>query len=261
VNDPNRSRWRLPLGGLCVALLLAPPELLPSDSPAPSRSPLSPGWNVLLSPPDRSPQPRPLPEGAPLRTVEKLTLLGPHEGHPFFLGPFETNGRWELAEGELRVAGGPNALLELPEADQFDLEGVFASERLGGMLFLIGWTADNSGYALYNPTMKTEASGSPWQLCRMRHGRFVPGTDQEVARQEWQGVRSIRLSVRDERLSLAIGPIRLIEDLPLPEYQPGKLLLGTYDTRYGPKNLRIRSLRIREIPPPDETSFPPAESP
>lgn len=230
-----------------------------SDSETPPR--LSPGWNVLLKIEERSSTPTPLPEGSLLRAVQELKFRGPHVGHPFLLGEFETNGTWQIVNRELLRTGGENALLELPEVENFDVEGSFASDRLGGMLFLFGWTPDNSGYVLYNPTMKTKASGSPWQLCRVEKGEFVEGEDREVARQEWSGVKSIRWSINEGQLSLTIGVRRILRDLPLPDYQRGKVMFGTYNTRYGPKSLRVRSLRIREIPPPEETSSPPAESP
>lgn len=229
------------------------------DSETPPK--LAEGWNVLLKIENRSPTPSPLPEDSLLRSVREFKLRGPHVGHPFLLGNFETNGSWQIVNRDLLRTGGENALLELPEVENFEVEGSFSSERLGGMLFLLGWTPDHSGYVLYNPTMKTKASGSPWHLCRVEKGQVVEGEDREVARYDWEGVKSIQWSVNESQLSLTIGTKRLLKELPLPNYQRGKVMFGTYNTRYGPKLLRVRSLRIREIPPPAATSSPPTESP
>lgn len=264
VNTRQNSRFLIDLRSvLSSVMLLAVPlqSALAWESDSEVTPKLAEGWNVLLKIENRSPTPTPLPEDSLLRPVQDLKLRGPHVGHPFLLGDFETNGSWHIVDRELLRTGGENALLELPEVENFEVEGSFASERLGGMLFLLGWTPDHSGYVLYNPTMKTKASGSPWHLCRFEKGQLVEGEDREVARYEWDGVKSIKWSINQAQLSLTIGTKRLLKELPLPNYQPGKVMFGTYNTRYGPKLLRVRSLRIREIPPPATTSSPPAESP
>ena len=57
------------------------------------------------------------------------------------------------------------------------------------------------------------------------------------------------MSVENKKLNLKIGNrTAVIRDMPLPNYQRGQIILGTYDTRYGPKDIQIRSLRIR-LPP------------
>ena len=217
----------------------------PRENEGTPRAPLS--WKVLWS---RDVKLR----DSPMRSVQDFKFQGPHAGHPFLLGDFEADGEWKSIEGELQRTRGANSLLELPEVNFFDVEGVFSSDRLGGMLFLVGWTPKNSGYVVYNVTMKDKASGSPWHLCRIENGHFVEGEDREIARHEWEGTQSMRLSVREKKLTLAIGKTRVLQDLPLATYQRGSVYLGTYNTRYGPKPLRIRSVRIREIAPLDATS-------
>ena len=33
----------------------------------------------------------------------------------------------------------------------------------------------------------------------------------------------------------------------MPNYEKGRVLLGVYDTRYGPKKLRVHSMRMRSL--------------
>lgn len=231
-----------------VVLLLLPALLAAgkqAQEESDSETTLSRRWTTLILVRDQSATPRDLPADAPLQPVAALQLKGPHPQHPFLLGDYNVDGNWEIRSGGLRRTFGPNALLRLPEAEDFELEGYVESTRLGGWMILLGWTDDNSGYLLYNVTMKTQQSGSPWHLCQVQQGQAVVDTDREVARQDWEGLQPLGISVHDGKVSLTIGRHRILRELPLDGYSRGRVLLGTYDTRYGPKELCVRSLRMR----------------
>lgn len=177
--------------------------------------------------------------------IDELQFVGPRPTHPFVLGNFAADAKWGVANGWLTVAQGKNAALQLAWADQFELEGVMEQTGQGGWFLLLGWQ-NGRGYALSNVEM--QKSGSPWFLTEFRGGKAIPDRTQEFDKFSWQGVQPFQLTVNDNALSLTIGKFKLFDRLPLEDYTPGQLILGTYDTRYGPKALRVRTLTIRALP-------------
>jgi hypothetical protein len=53
------------------------------------------------------------------------------------------------------------------------------------------------------------------------------------------------MSVKDRQLTVQVDKAFVVENYPLENYTAGELMIGTYDTRYGPRPLKIKSLRIR----------------
>ena len=182
-------------------------------------------------------------EGMPSPNVS-FTGVGPILKDPFHIHEYRPDGDWSLSDG-LLVPTGKNGLLGLGTAEEFELEGYLSAEGLGGWLLVLGWQPEEQeGFVVYNVTLRE--SGSPWHLDHVRKGKVTLEDHREVTRFEWKGARRLRVAVIAERLSLAVDEQVLYEAVELPEYRAGIVALGTYDTRYGPKPLRIASLRIRE---------------
>ena len=53
------------------------------------------------------------------------------------------------------------------------------------------------------------------------------------------------MTVADQKLTIQVGETLVADELQLPNYDEGDIILGTYKTQYGPKPVKIRSLRIR----------------
>ena len=178
--------------------------------------------------------------------MEKLEFVGPKPGNDYQLGKFKIDGQWGLQGGLVQRTAGKNAAMILAEAEDFELEGVIDAEGVGGWFWLLGWK-DGKGHGLYNITFRQ--SGSPWFFTQFDDGDAVEEA-QELHKYRWQGPQPFWMSVNKQKLNLTIGPEKtaFIRDLPLPDYQPGQIILGSYDTKYGPKDVKIYSLRIRKPP-------------
>ena len=169
--------------------------------------------------------------------------VGPVLKDPFHIHEYRPDGSWSVANRVL-VPNGKNCLLGLGTAGEFELEGYLSAEGLGGWLLVLGWQPEEQeGFVVYNVTLRE--SGSPWHLDHVHKGRVTLEDHREVTRFEWKEAQKFRMAVIDEKLSLAVGEKLLYDAIELPEYQPGLVAIGTYDTHYGPKPLRIGSLRIR----------------
>ena len=182
---------------------------------------------------------------SPVFTHKDLAFTGPDPGDPSRLGKFQTNGKWALRAGHLVRTGGDNAALVIASADDFELQGLVDADGLGGWFVLLGWHK-GTGYALYNVTLKT--SGSPWILAEFKDGKPLADEQREINRHKWKGTQPMWLNVVDQKLSLKVGKQTIVNEHDLPNYQPGRLMIGTYHTQYGAKNVRIQTLRIR-VPP------------
>lgn len=206
-------------------------------------------WNVLYVPgrPQRNVQP--LDQKHKLVPLDELSLTGPNPGHPFVLGNFRADARWGIVEGGVQVVGGKNGALELARGEQLELEGRIAQTGLGGWFLLLGWEQDR-GYCISNVVMKDAASGAPWFLTEFRGGKAIDGAHTEFPKFEWTGDQPFRLMIKDQELSLSVGPKAVFERQRLENYQSGAVILGVYDTRYGPRMLRLISLRGRSLDGP-----------
>ncbi len=202
-------------------------------------------WHVSYFNPNPRPGTLSLPAKLPFAVVDDLEISGPFPNDPFLLGTVKVDGEWGLVDGYLTRTAGRNAAIMLGTTDQFELEGKLNVEGLGGWFMLLGW-GEGHGYAVYNVNLKT--SGSPWHVCEFRGGEGIESTHKEVTRYECRGLEGFRMRVDQDMLNLQVETTKLIENYPLDNYHPGQVIIGTYDTKYGAKPLKIASLRIRSLP-------------
>jgi hypothetical protein len=160
------------------------------------------------------------------------------------LGQFAINGEFGIAGGLLTRVTGANAAIEVAEAENFELEGMIQAEGTGGWFILVGWK-DGTGHALFQ--IGTRTSGCPWFHCYFKEGVADKDSHVEFGRIEWKGPQPLALSVNDKAVTLKVGTSKLANQLALRDYTPGGILIGTYDTQYGPRNVQIQSLRIKKI--------------
>lgn len=234
---------------LGAALLLACVPALGDGGPeAPSKSTSKPGasgrWHVLYSPARRARGTRPLSESAPLKSLSELELTGPEPGHPFVLGEFAVDGRWGIVDGAVARVEGTNAALLLGRAENFELEGLIEMGDVGGWFLLIGWD-QGRGYSIINIGFRE--SPSPWFITEYRGAAAIADAHQQVARHTWRRQQALRLAIKDRQLNLSVGPVAVLKQQMLANYSAGDIILGVYDTRYGPRSVRIHSLRIRNL--------------
>ncbi|QDU40793.1 hypothetical protein Mal4_51530 [Maioricimonas rarisocia] len=234
----------LPLTALAmIAVHSVSAEERPADDDAKQdQAKLQPGpWKVLYLG-RRSRGVRPLPSSGPLKPLDDLKFVGAHAGHPFYLGHFATDGRWGVVNGGLQRIEGKNAAFRIARADSFELEGRAQMEKYGGWFLLVGWD-QGRGYAVSSATMKV--SGSPWFLCEFRGDEAIEETDHEYDGFEWRDEQPFRVRVVDRKLTFEIGGNTVLDQEELANYSEGDIIFGVYDTRYGPRPVRIRALRIR----------------
>lgn len=243
-------------------------EALPEApaAPAPPAAPvvnITDKWTVLVNPGRTRPGIVEFTDKSPIQNVAGFKLKGPSVGHPFCLGEFAVDGRWAAAQGAVQVVEGKSALLSLATADEFELEGIIHQEGMGGWLMLLGWNQGH-GYSLSSVTLKD--SGAPWFMCEYRGAEAIVLTNNEVKQFEWRGDMPFRMTVKKKLLSVTVDKTAIVEEYPLDNYTAGQLFLGTYDTRYGPRPLKVRSLRIRaavdkpEKPGKPKKAAPPAKA-
>lgn len=201
-------------------------------------------WQVLFPIGRRSSASRTLTDRDPLKNLEDLQFTGPQPSHPFVLGNFASDGSWGIVNGGMQRISGHNAALHIAYADQFELEGRMDQTGYGGWFLLLGWT-EGLGYAIHNVTMKQ--SGSPWFLSAFRGAKAIPEQTSEFLKHEWKREQPFRVVVRDNNLSMRVGKFDVLDEQPLENYVPGAIILGVYDTRYGPRPVRLTALRIRAL--------------
>jgi len=202
-------------------------------------------WTTLLLLRGSNPQAEPIPVKVPLKSVSALEFEGPQLGHPHLLGSFKADGKFVIQNGMLQRQLGNSALVQLPSADSFELEGKIALKGEGGWLILFGWNEeDRSGYCLYHTQLRLQ--GAPWRLCEIKEGKAVEGSERELVKeQSINGVGSLLMSVDEKSFTLKILNHTIIDDYTLKNYQPGAIMIGTYNPRYGAKQLGIYSLRMK----------------
>jgi hypothetical protein len=270
-NRPAKSLFsRDQLGALAMLLTLGaalPAQTPPKpETPAPAPVPETPDtegeiappvltvtdkWTVLVNPVRPRAGVVSISPKAPIRNLEKFEFQGPQTGHPFCLGDYVEDGQFSMVNGAATVVEGKNALLSLGVAHDFELEGILDLDGLGGWLMLLGWHAGH-GYSLSNVTLKD--SGSPWFVCEYRGNEAIVPTNNEIRQLAWTGAKPFRMGVKEGQLTVQVDKVFVVENYPLENYSAGELMIGTYDTRYGPRPLKIQSLRIRSpsVPKPKE---------
>lgn len=210
---------------------------------APLEITLNDQWTVLYKAGRSRPEVMPFPEKGPLQSIPKFTLTGAMEGHPFGLGEFHADGTWGISQGVVTVVAEKNALLRLTAADQFELEGLVTQEGTGGWFLLFGWNQEH-GYSLSNFVLRD--SPSPWFFTEYSASKAIPDTNQDIKKYEWRGEQPLRMSIVNQQLNLTVGETVIAKEFPLDNYSPGEVFLGTYDTRYGPRKVAVKSLRVRD---------------
>ncbi len=185
------------------------------------------------------------PKSLRVKQLHDFEFTGPMPSHPFVLGNFVSDARWAVVDGYLQAISGHDGALQLAWANEFQLEGVIEQAGFGGWFMLVGWD-EGRGFAIHNVTMKE--SGSPWFITEFRGGKAIEGRSHEITKVEWKGEQPFRLQIVDEKLSLNVGRHRVFENQALPGYTEGQIILGIHDTRYGPRPLRIKSLKIQAKP-------------
>lgn len=234
---------------LSAAIVLCPAPvsvaLQTSSEPDPLDIELTSRWKTLLLLRSRRQKAKPIPADMPIQPVINMTFDGPHPEHPHLLGKYDADGRFILHEEYLQQESGNAALVQLPKVDSFDLEGIVNLKGEGSWLILLGWNMEtNSGYCLYQPQLRV--SGGPFHICRIEKGKTVDKSDRELANVDLNGEGALRIRVLEKKLSLQVLNQAIARDYTLKDYQPGYIMIGTYNSRYGPKKLGIKSLRIRK---------------
>lgn len=147
-----------------------------------------------------------------------------------------------LPDGGLTAPTENTAALHLMTGENFDVDAVIDSSGTGGMFFLVGWTG-HSGYLVNQITLK---SSEVWLIYeyQSQHAKFVEF--KRVPNVRWgEGYKPVSLNVQDKKLTMKVGDGFVVNELELPGYLPGHVVLGTSATSYGAKPLKIRSMRLR----------------
>ena len=188
-----------------------------------------------------------MPANGPIKALGELEFTGPKPAHPFVLGNFAVDGQFGIVNGGIELVEGRNAAVRLVErAGEFELEGSIAMKDYGGWFLLLGWNEETgNGYVVHHCTMKE--SGAPWFITEMRGHKAVEETTQELKQLEWRRSQEVQVSVRGGALTFQLGATKVLDAETLPNYQPGALIFGVYDTKYGPRPVHLESLRIRAV--------------
>lgn len=186
----------------------------------------------------------PIPEKMPVWNYPKgYSFTGP-KPDKHRLGDFSIDGEFIVRDGSLRREFGNTALLHLPPAENFDLEGIVSLEGAGGWLMLVGWDIESkSGYVIYDTKLKV--SGSHWYVVEILGGQAVPNSERKLASRDAAGEGPLRVRVKDKKISMQAAGAYLFKDEPMPNYTEGHVAIGTFSPQYGAQNIGIKSLRMK----------------
>ncbi len=230
---------------LLTLTLLLPIVVVRADEAAPAKAvELTDKWTTLVLIKRSVPAAQEIPKEILVDSPQEFAFEGPHPDHPHLLGHFRTDGRYMLKAGALQREFGNSALLRLPHADQFDLEGIVQLGKEGGCLFLFGWDEESrSGYCVYHTHLRV--SGHHWHLCEIKDGKAVPDSDQFLLQRQVEGQGALRIRIAENKLTLQVANAYILKEHELPNYRAGRVLLGTYSPRYGAKDIGVKSLRMK----------------
>jgi hypothetical protein len=202
-------------------------------------------WTVLYQKSGKSREVAPISMDMVVQPVESLAFTGPQPGHPFVLGKYEVNGEWGVTGDGINLVRGTNAALRLVEtADEFELEGTMTQNGPGGWYLLFGWN-EGRGYALSNVNMVK--SGSPWFLSELVDGKALENQTMEFPKFEWKGNQPFKLTIKERKATFTVGKTKIFTDRAVDSYEPGAVILGTYDTKLGPRKLQLHAVRARSL--------------
>lgn len=230
--------------GLAVAADDAPGVAPGEDVPAPPQATVGKTWTQLFRANRRYQGVRPLAPNLSVKPLDDLQLTGPGQGHKYVLGQFAADGKWGTVDGAIQLVEGRNAALKLGTAKNFELQGTLELGELGGWFLLVGWN-EGRGYSIINIGFRE--STSPWFITEYRGSSAILEAHQEVGKFEWRRDQTMRLTVKDQELNLEVGKVKVLEKQTLPNYDIGDVVLGVYDTNYGPRPVRILALRMRAL--------------
>ncbi len=199
-------------------------------------------WQYLFRASSKVAGTRPLPENSGIQSLKEFTITGEYEKDVNRLNRVICDGEWGISHGVLTQISGRAAAIKLGRGKNFELEAGIDAQGIGGWFLLFGYDQGH-GYGIYNVTLKT--SGSPWFLIEFRDKKGVTGSDQEIGRYESRGKESLKLRVVENKVSMTIGNRKLLEDIELTSFHEGDIILGTYDTQYGPKPVKVYGIRLR----------------
>jgi hypothetical protein len=186
----------------------------------------------------------PIPDDFPIWNFEKGYAFKGFKVNVNRLGDYQVDGEFIIRDGFLRRQFGNSALLRLPAAEDFELEGIVHLEGVGGWLMLLGWHLESrTGYVIYNT--KLRVSGSTWYVVEIEGGLPVPDSERELVIRNAEGIGALRVLVDQKKVSMQAAGEYLFREEELPNYNPGHVAIGTFSTQYGPQNIGIKSLRMR----------------
>jgi len=233
---------------LLVGMPLAAADDAPQDDDVPvqsSRTELTSRWTMLHSP-SRRRGAVPIPEDSLVQLLPELRFTGDSNKNPYLLGEFVADGEWQVVNGGLQLTKGKNAALRLANVVDFDLEAKMTMRGLGGCFLIWGWGEEKgSAYCLGNVQFKE--SSSPWHISEFSAGEVVEGSLDEIRHHAWKDTQTLKMTVKDKHVTLKIGTAPILEDEELVGYEGGEIIFGVYDNKYGPRPVRIESIRIRAV--------------
>jgi hypothetical protein len=214
------------------------------DAPVPLQVTVGKTWTQLFRASRRYQGVRPLAPNLPVKALDELQLTGPGQGHKYVLGQFAADGKWGTVDGAIQLVEGRNGALKLGTAKDFELDATLELGELGGWFMLVGWN-EGRGYSIINIGFRE--STSPWFITEYRGNSAILEAHQEVGKFEWRRDQTMRLTVKDQELNLEVGKVKVLDRQTLSNYDTGDVILGVYDTNYGPRPMRILSLRMRAL--------------
>lgn len=200
-------------------------------------------WTNLVYFPKVQQGEAPIPEEFPVWNYPKGYTFTGTKFDQHRLGNYKLDGEFIVKDGYLVREFGNSALLHLPPAEDFDIEGIIGLKDKGGFLILVGWDIKSrSGYAVYQTQL---VQGGPWFLIELKDGQPVTKEDKMLVNRDVSGEGAFRLRVDEKKLSLQVAGAYLVRDVPLPNYQEGHVAIGTYSPAYGPRTVGIKALRMK----------------
>ncbi len=201
-------------------------------------------WQYLFRASSKAIGTKPLPPKSKIQPLKDFVITGVYEKDVNRLNHVICDGQWGTSRGVLRQISGRAAAIKLGHEKNFELEAGVDATGIGGWFLLFGYD-DGHGYGIYNVTLKT--SGSPWFITEFRNKKGVAGSDYEIGRYESRGKEALKLRVIGNKVSMSIGNRLLLDEVELASVHDGDIILGTYDTQYGPKPVKIYGIRLRSV--------------
>lgn len=181
----------------------------------------------------------------PFPNLKELQFTGHTKYRGGDEGAYSVNGQFVMDGARYKLQGGERAAITLlSDVRSFELDGMVDIGDLGGMFILIGWK-DDSGILFRHILHRTSVV---WETSKIQDGKLVVGTDVSHNKVfKGGGLQKFRLRMKDDKLLLSIGKQEVIANHPIEGYQGGDVILGTFPSVYGPKNVAIESLKGRQF--------------